>query len=148
MTIYDSLETVDLIEPWIYTTMAADSVLIGLIGGVEHISGTLSPSEPPLPYVHFSLVSTRDIQGNDGVIISTDNLYLIKVVTATSSWDDLIPIASRLTMLFNLPGQVINVPGGSMSCIRELGIQYPELTEGIQYRHLGAQWRIRASRDV
>lgn len=146
MTILDAAETLDLVEPWIYAQLT-DSTLLALLGGLEHISGTLSLDELPVPYVHFSMNSTRDVQGNSGIIISTDNLYLIKVVDATGSWDDVIPAANRLKELFHHPHEVIDVEGGSLSCIRERIIQYPEITEGVQYRHLGAMWRIRASRD-
>jgi len=145
MTI-DSAETLDLVEPWIYSQLT-DAALLTLLGGLDHISGTLSLDDLPLPYVHFSMNSTADVQGNSGLIISTDNVYLIKVVGATGSWDDLIPAASRIKQLFHRPGEVIDVDGGSLSCIRERIIQYPEITEGVQYRHLGAMWRIRASRD-
>lgn len=139
-------ETIDLIEPWIYGQLQ-DSALLTLIGGVGHISGTLSVDELPSPYVTFLMQSSRDIQGNAGQIISTDNLYMIKAVAATASWDDVAPIATILTSLFHLPNTVINVTGGSMTSTRENIIQYPEITEGVQYRHLGAVYRIRASRD-
>jgi hypothetical protein len=143
----DALETVDLVEPWIWSLLSADSSLLSIIGGLDHISGTLSIGDLPVPYVHFGLVSTRDIQGNTGIIIANESLYQIKAVDATGSWDDLIPAASRIKALFHLPSQVVNVTDGSLSSIRELGIQYSEITEGVQYRHLGAQFRIRASRD-
>ena len=144
----DAAETVDLIEPWLYSVISTDATLLSLLGGVEHISGTLSLDELPLPYVTFLMTSSRDIEGNAGLIISTDNLYQVKAVAASGSWDDVIPIAARLKALLYHPGQVINVSGGSLSCTREQIIQYAEITEGVQYRHLGASWRIRASLDV
>lgn len=149
MTTYDALETVDLIEPWLYGRLAGDADLLALIGGTDHLSGTLSPDELPLPYVTMILQSTRDIQNNQGDILSTESLYEVKAVSATSTWDDVIPIASRLKALLHLPHQIVDLPdGGSLTCIRERGIQYAENTEGVQYRHLGASWRIRASRDI
>lgn len=148
MSVFDASETVDLIEPWLYGTMAGDASLLTLLGGIEHLSGTLSPDELPLPYVTMILQSTRDIQNHVGEIISTESLYEVKAVAATSTWDDIIPIASRLKELLHRPREVIAVPGGSMTCIRERVIQYAENTEGVQYRHLGASWRIRASRDI
>lgn len=139
-------ETIDLVEPWIYSRLQ-DSTLLTLIGGLDHISGTLSVDELPSPYVTFLMQSSRDIQGNAGQIISTDNLYMVKAVAATASWNDVAAIASRLTTLFHLPYTVVNVTGGSLTSTRENIIQYPEITEGVQYRHLGAVYRIRASRD-
>lgn len=146
---YDASDTVDLIEPWIYGTLAGDADLMTLIDGEDHLSGTLSPDELPLPYVTMILQSTRDIQNSTGDIISTESLYEVKAVTATSTWDDLIPIASRIKALLHRPHQIVDLPGGgSLTCIRERAIQYAENTEGVQYRHLGASWRIRASRDI
>lgn len=139
-------ETIDLVEPWIYGQLMDDELLTA-VGGLDHISGTLSVDELPTPYVTFLMQSSRDVQGNAGQIISTDNLYLVKAVAATASWDDIQPIAVILTRLFHWPNRVIDVPGGSMTSTRENIIQYPEITEGVQYRHLGAVYRIRASRD-
>jgi hypothetical protein len=139
-------ETIDLVEPWIYGQLMDDDLLM-LLGGVDHVSGTLAVAELPTPYVTFLMQSSRDIQGNAGQIISTDNLYVVKVVGATASWDDISPVATILASLFHLPHTVIDVPGGSMTSTRENIIQYPEITEGVQYRHLGAVYRIRASRD-
>ena len=144
----DAAETVDIIEPWLWSVISGDTTVLSLLGGLDHISGTLALNELPLPYVTFLMQSTRDVQGNTGTIISTDNLYQVKAVGATGSWDDLIPIAARLKGLLHRPGQVITVAGGSLSCVREQVIQYAEITEGVQYRHLGASWRIRASLDV
>ncbi len=141
-------ETVDLVEPWLYATLSGDATLLGLIGGLTHLSGTLSIEELPLPYVTMAFVSARDIQGNAGSIIAVESIYQVKAVDATASWDDVIPIASRITTLLHRPGQVVTLTGGSLTIVRERILQYPEVTDGVQYRHLGAQWRIRASRDA
>jgi hypothetical protein len=139
-------ETVDLIEPWIYSTLTGDDDLLALVGEAS-ISGTLSVGDLEPPYVTFLNQSSRDVQGNAGQIISTTNLYMIKAVARTGSWDDVRPIAGRIFTLFHLPNREIDVPGGSLTSHRENIIQYPEITEGVQYRHLGAVFRIRASRD-
>jgi hypothetical protein len=146
VTVYDAGETVDLIEPWIYASLLADSDLMDLVG-VGSISGTLSVGDLEPPYVTFLNQDSRDIVGNAGLIISTSNLYAIKAVARTGSWDDVRPIAARIKALFHLPGREVMVPGGSLTSNREILINYAEITEGVQYRHLGAVFRIRASRD-
>lgn len=150
MTVYDAGETVDLIEPWIYASLLADENgsdgVVDLVG-VNSISGTLSVGDLEPPYVTFLNQDSRDITGNAGLIISTSNLYAIKAVARTGSWDDVRPIAARIKALFHLPGRVVTLAEGSLTSTREILINYAEVTEGVQYRHLGAVFRIRASRD-
>lgn len=143
----DLMETTDLIEPWIYQSISGDQELVDSIYGLDHISMTLSLDEPPVPYVHVSLSDSRDIMGVGGRRIAVDALYLIKVVDATASWDDLKVASGRINALFNRPGEVFTLPNGSLTSIRDRIIQYPEKVEGIQFRHIGGIWRIRASFD-
>jgi hypothetical protein len=139
-------ETVDLVEPWIYSSLTNDEQLLELVG-LDSISGTLSVGDLAPPYVTFMNQSSRDVTGNAGLIISTNNLYMIKAVARTGSWDDVKPIAARIFALFHRPNTEIDVPGGSLTSHRENIINYAEITEGVQYRHLGAVFRIRASRN-
>lgn len=142
------IETTGLIDPWIYGTLSEDSTLMGLIGGLDHLSGTLSAVPLETPYVTFLCQSSRDVGGVGGIRISTDNLYIVKAVAQGGTWDDVSQIASRVDYLLHRPGSVMTEGSGSLSCIRESIVQYPEVTEGLQYRHLGGIYRIRASADV
>ncbi len=83
-----------------------------------------------------------------GIRISTDNLYIVKGVAQTSTWDDLVPIANRIDYLIHRPTAVMTQGSGSLTCTREMVHQLAEVTEGMQYRHLGGIYRIRASADV
>lgn len=140
------IETVEIADTWLYNTLSTDGPLAALVG--DRISGTLSGNVLPTPYVTFLCESSVDVTGNAGARISTDNLYAVKAVAQTASWDDVLPIAKRLSTLLHRPGQVMQVTGkGSLTCTRERMIQYPEVDEGVQYRHLGAIYRIRASAD-
>lgn len=139
-----AIETVEIVEPWLYAKMTGDSALVSLVT-LDGISGTLSVETLPLPYATFLNQSTRDIGVVDGGRITTDNLYMIKAVAKTGSWSDVLPIARRINALFDLPGQVITLSNGSLSCYKERTVQYPEVDEGLQYRHLGGIFRIRAS---
>ena len=138
------IETVGLVEPWIYHRLSTDTALLTLVN-IGSISGTLSVEVLPTPYVTFLCQSPRDVVGNAGQRISTDNLYMIKAVAQTGTWDDILPIADRIDALFHLSGQVISVSGGSLSSVRQSVVQYPEVDDGLQYRHLGGIFRIRAS---
>ncbi len=138
------IETLELVDPWLALLLGASAELAALVG--DRISGTLSTVPLATPYVHFEMQSTRDvITGSGGDRIDTDNLYLVKVVDQTGSWDDMLPAFRIIDALFDRPYEVIDVPGGCLSSVRNNLIQYPEVDQGIQYRHLGAVYRIRAS---
>jgi hypothetical protein len=139
------IETVEIIEPWLYETLSSDSELAGLVE--DRISGTLSPVLLGTPYVTFLLQSPLDIVGVGGTRISTDNLYIVKGVAQTSTWDDLIPIARRIDILLHRAGLVMTEASGSLSCTRERTFQQAEEAGDLQYRHLGGIFRIRASAD-
>lgn len=139
------IETIEIAEKWLYATLSADATLAGLVA--DRISGTLSPELLELPYVTFLMQSSRDVSEVSGIRISTDNLYIVKAVGQTSTWDDLAPIASRIDYLIHRPGSVMIQGSGSLTCIREMVHQQAEVDEGLQYRHLGGIYRIRASAD-
>lgn len=140
------IETIEIAEKWLYATLGGDPTLAGLVD--DRISGTLSPELLETPYVTFLLQSPRDIIGVGGVRISTDNLYIVKAVAQTSTWDDLLPIANRIDYLIHRPHSVMTEGSGSLTCIRERVHEQAEVEKGLQYRHLGGIYRIRASADV
>lgn len=140
------IETTEIVEPWLYSTLSADATLAGLVG--DRIFGTLSTDTPQTPYVIFILLSPRDVVGVGGTRISTDNLYVVKGVAQTNSWDVLTPIAKRIDQLIHRPGStMLGDAGGSLTCTREMTHQMPEIADGLPYRHLGGVYRIRASAD-
>lgn len=140
------IETVEVIEAWLYATLSGDATLAGLVD--DRISGTLSPVLLETPYVTFLCQSPRDIIGVGGTRISTDNLYMVKAVAQTSTWDTLLPIAKRIDTLIDMTGHAVSYGGGSLTCKREMIHELAEVSEGLQYRHLGGIYRIRASADA
>lgn len=140
------IETVDLVEIWLWGVLSGDSTLIGLIG-IDNIAGTLAPEVLDPPYLAWLCQSSIDVKGNAGQIISVDSLYEVKAVAQSSSWDEVRPVAQRVKEILHRPGQVVTVSNGSLSCVHDRIIQYPEVSGGVQYRHLGGIYRIRASFD-
>lgn len=141
------IETVDIVEIWLNETLSGDLDLVNLVGGIDNIVGTLAPEVINPPYVAWLCQSAIDKTGNAGQIIAADTLYEVKTVAQTGSWDDVRPIAQRVHELLHRPGEVVTTDIGSLSCVRERIIQYPEVDNGVQYRHLGGIYRIRASLD-
>lgn len=136
------IETLEVVEPWLYATLSGDLALADLVG--TRIVGTLAGGDVEPPYVHFLMVSTRDVLGTGAERHDTDNIYTVKVVTRGASWDQAKPVAKRLDALLGVKG-TRTVPGGSLTCTRERTVQYPSVDNGVQHRHLGADWRIRAN---
>jgi hypothetical protein len=144
MTIY--IETVELVEPWLYSVLSSDSALVSMVGG--RIENTLGPLSDALilPKVIYSLNSSRDIRGNSGTIIDTLSMYDVKAIGVGSSWGVVKPIAIRIHQLIDLAQA--NLPGGgSLTCVRDSILQNPEVVSGQTYRHLGGTYRIRCSKD-
>lgn len=141
------VETIEVVEPWLYARLSGDAALAALVG--DNIVGTLSDGAVVPPYVVFSHVSSRDITGTGGVRTEVDCLYTVKAVARGSSWSVVRPIATRLGVLLGGADPTVvttsTTPAGDLTCVREGIVQYPEVADGAQYRHLGATWRIRAN---
>lgn len=141
----NEIETVDLVETWLYSTLHGDVTLAALVDG-RIVGPVAALGDFEVPFVVFSLAGTRDIAANDGTIIDTSSIYVVKAVGAGSSWDTVRAIAARVHNLIH--GKTYTFPGGgSLTCARERIVAYPEEEAGQQFRHLGGQYRIRASRD-
>lgn len=137
------IETVEVADTWIYATLSGDAALAALVG--DRISGTLAESLPQTPYVTFLLTSSRDVTTFDGTVIAADCIYEVKAVGQGASWYDVTPIAKRVHELIHLGRDTATTASGSLTSVRERVIQYAEVDEGVQYRHLGGLYRIRAS---
>jgi hypothetical protein len=140
------LETSDLIDAWLYSTLSTDATLISLVG--DRIVNTASPVELGYPYIVFNSASTRPIRGVGGVVIDTDSLYDIKCVTEEASYEQASNIAARFRLLLDKANVTTSPPltpvMASIACWWELEIRFPEIQEGVWYRHLGGTYRIRA----
>ena len=139
----EGIETVDIIEPWLYGLLTGDTALAALVG--DRIIGTLSDGAVDPPYVVFFLASPRDITAVGGIRVQVEALYTVKAVARASSWNAVRPIAARLDTLIRGDGKTVTTTKGHLTRVRDVIVQYPETTDGVQYRHLGASWRIRAN---
>jgi hypothetical protein len=138
--------TTEVIEPWLYQVLSTDAELISLVG--DRVSGTLSGELLGTPYVTFLLQDHGDVQGVGGEEIMGDCLYMVKAVDRAGGWDTVNPIVRRIHALLHRPHTNVSLSNGSLTTIRERIIQYPEVQEGVQYRHLGGIYRIQASHDL
>lgn len=137
------VETVDVIDPWLWSRLTGDATLMGLVGGQEKVVGTLAHAAVDPPYVAFFLSSARDIYTVPQIRVQVDAIYTVKAVTVGASWEVTGPLAARIDEL--LDGVNVTTPNGTLSCVRDGIVQYAEVEQATQYRHLGATFRIRAN---
>lgn len=137
------VETVGLIDPWLWEVLSTDPELAASDAG-GRVIGTQAPGKIALPYILWIPdPSPRQIRGVGTTAISVEAIYTVKVVGQGSSWSQVTPIYQRVHALID--GVLATRAEGSLSCVRDLLISYPEMVEGVQYRHLGGSYRIRAS---
>lgn len=142
----DILESTDIIDPWLYSTLHGDSVLNTAVNG--RFINTLSPAKVAAPYITWDVASTRSVRGIGGILLDTDSLVNIKAVTNEAAFAQAGALAARIRALIETINTSITVVSpfpASLTCLWETEIRYPEVTEGVQYRHLGATYRIRAA---
>lgn len=137
------IETDDIIEPWLFATLSGDVELMGLVDQyLINAAEDQAPTEVDA-YLLYSLSSARDVRGV-AVRQQVDSLYLVKAVVRGGSYDPASVIMRKVDALLSVEGSVTTT-GGSLTCTRETITKYPERSDGVSYRHLGATYRILAS---
>lgn len=139
------IETVDLIEPWLYDVLSDDTTLVDLVEDRFEVMMGDGGQTLELPKVVWSPITFRDVPNNQGLRIDTITLYDIKAVGMGGSFADVSPIAKRIDELIN--GASVTLTDGSLTCVRERIIQYVEQSVGVKYLHLGGTYRIRCNFD-
>lgn len=141
------VETVELVEPWLYATLHGDTTLHGLVEGrFTNAQNPLSDGVT-VPFVYFGFASERDITNNDGSILDTESYYNVKGVTIGNTYTGAaLNIAKRIHQLINGAKPTLS-PSGSLTCVRQQIIQYVEVIQGVEYRHLGGLYKVRCSKD-
>ena len=141
----EGIETVDIIDPWLWSTLSTDATLLGMLPGTDKtksIISTLAVGGVPAPYVAFFCSSPHDILAVGGERVDVEALYTVKAVGEGASWNTVKTIARRIDAL--LHKKDLDTPNGHISSRRDLVIQYAEVDAGTQFRHLGGVYRIRA----
>jgi hypothetical protein len=144
------VETAEIIEPWIYSLLNADTELASVVG--EDIFGPQAPAEIDTPYVTVVCVSPRDMLGVGTHRIQVEALYDVKVTAPGFSVDTILPAAKRINALMDGVRNA-TYAGGQITCVRERIISYSDQARtnrgsgpgGDPYVHLGSTFRITAS---
>lgn len=141
----DGYETLDVLEPWLIALLK--DVLITSVEPnlVDHVVNAQTAETISPPYLLVWHISSRDILGVGATRIDTDNLYGVKAVHQVNSY---IPGRAAMRAVDTaLHGKFVTTANGSLTSVRESTFHYPETIDGVQYMHVGANYRFRAASD-
>ena len=132
-----------------YTTMAASQALADALGTTlaalpYQLWPDVAPADTAGLFVVYAVTDTTDRNAiGSGPRIYSGVPLSVRVTGATRSYDDLAPAARVLYDLFHGARNVPLTGGGMvLTCTRTGAVQYPEQSEGIEYRHLGHQLQV------
>ena len=126
------------VSTWLHRCLTADAELMALLGGdpLRLVEGVYRGEAPS--WVVWTIVAPTDVKGVGATHIASNVPIQVKVVGQTETYSDLAPIYQRVhaRLEYQLDHDVVGA-GRILSCHRVSGIQYPETSGGIEYRHLG-----------
>lgn len=129
-----------LVESWLYSRLSTDAALAAEVG--NRIYAYVAPARTATPYVVFSAQSPGfDVMGVGTARVMLNCLYQVKVVVQDASFSGAKKAADRIDEL--LHGATGTPAGGQvLGCVREGPLAYAEVSDGVEYRHLGGLYRI------
>jgi hypothetical protein len=138
----------------LYGKLSGDTTLNNLLGAPpagysKSIYDGVAPKDAAFPYVIFNLQSDVDEEAMADPAAYTDHIWMIKGVdgpgeppkSTAPSGDAADAIADRIRVLLN--DTTLSISGASLMYLRrQSGVRYPEVTEGVTYRHSGGLYRL------
>lgn len=128
-----------IVDQWLYQNLASDATLISSVG--TRFYADEAPSDA-FPYVQWTYLSGREVQGHNANTIFINTLYLVKAVGKTRAYGSVDPLATRLNELLHKKGSDTVAGDHIFSCVREETYRLAETESGVSYRHLGGIYRI------
>lgn len=137
-------------DVWLASTLAGDSALLTLLGGtaVNKIFVDVAPqklpngSTPATPYLVLQQMSAPALMVVNQAVVWWDEIWLVRCVDAYPGYSRAGLVMNRVRALLHGQSQK-SVTGGVMAgCSEEQVVRYSEVVDGVQYRHLGVEFRI------
>jgi HK97 gp10 family phage protein len=130
------------VDEWLLTTLAASASLTALVS--TRIYGYVAPQNSTGNMVIFNWMGGSDLVAVSGYRALVNGLWQVKAITQSGSF------AQAKAIMDIVDGLIHRTTGSTsdsliLSCVREAPVQYVEVTNGIQYRHLGGLFRIQIS---
>jgi len=130
----------------IYGKLAGDTTLNNLLGvpaagRSKAIYHNDAPSGASFPYVILAKQAGNPTYAMATTAALETTVWLVKAVDRADTADVAESVDDRLTTL--LTDASLSVSGGSVLYLRrENDVDYPENTDGVNYRHVGSNWRL------
>jgi hypothetical protein len=125
---------------WAVARAKGDTALVAVaVGGIWQ---GFAPIGTTGLYVQISQQATTDVNTINAFRVFSSILLLIKAVSKSSDFDNIVIATNRIDALFKDQKNIALSPGYMLSSYREQEIAYEELVSGVQESHLGGLYRI------
>lgn len=127
-------------DKWLYGKLTGDGTLIGLIG--SRVYADIAKDGAAFPLVVMQQMSARPLMNVGAAVIWFDEVWLVKGIDKSKSYAALGTIMNRVRAVLHAASGTVASSGTVVGCVEEAVIRYSELLEGVQYRHLGMEFRV------
>lgn len=126
------------VERWLYSKLNAVHASTG-----GRVFADLAPQGEPLPAIVFQRQAGADLPIFSGERIA-EFTYVVRVIAESTSTQALEAAATAIDAALE---QASGSEGGvTIGCVRESPFSLTEVSDGVQYRHLGGTYRVRAQK--
>lgn len=138
------------IQEWVVSRLTDSADLADALGiDTEDVAARIWDSPPPpdadLPYIDVMVTEPRDVGALGLIQVMASALVTVKVVGREESYEPLRPVAVAIhAALQGRTGDQVSGGGAVLSSDRLRAVAYPEVTEGVEYRHLGGTYAVNA----
>lgn len=130
----------------VYGKLAGDTTLNNLLatpatGYAKAIYFQVAPGGAQTPYVVFSKQSGVPTEAMGDPSAMENDVWLVKAVDHSTTADPAEAIDARVTVLLNDANLTIS-GATTLYLRRQSDVQYPEVTDGETYQHVGSLFRL------
>jgi hypothetical protein len=130
----------------LYGKLAGDTTLNNLLGAPpagysKSIFHQQAPAGAAYPLVVLQKSSGRPTEAFGAPSALEMDVWMVKAIDQNASADTAEAVAARITVLLN--DAALSISGSTLLYLRrQSDVEYPEVTDGVQYRHVGALYRL------
>jgi len=127
-------------DKWLYAKLTGDGTLITLVGSRVYVE--IAKEGAAFPLIVMQQMSCLPVMNVGAAVIWFDELWLVKGIDKSKSYSALGTIMDRVRAVLHAASGTVSGSGTVVGCVEEAVIRYSELLDGVQYRHLGMEFRV------